>query len=162
MEAVTGQHAERIMFYAIKKYFESKKDDVVVLHSHKFLQNSNEKDFVVINLSKGYVMAIEVKTSASIGNFQKAHKQLFDTKESIEAIFGSICGETEWLFLGVFFALKIDPKSSATNENTIHKEDPKVFFYSGYQIFVRLQFFKFSYYQTIHNPYYRIVKCLFL
>ena len=131
MEAVTGQHAERIMFYALKKYFESTKDDVVVLHSHKFLQSSNEKDFVVINLSKGYVMAIEVKTSASIGNFQKAHKQLFDTKKSIEAIFGSICAETEWLFLGVFFALKGDPKSSATNENTNHKEDPKVFFYSG-------------------------------
>ena len=131
MEAVTGQHAERIMFYALKKYFESTKDDVVVLHSHKFLHNSNEKDFIVINLSKGYVMAIEVKASASIGNFQKAHKQLFDTKESIEAIFGSICGETEWLFLGVFFALKIDPKSSATNENTNHKEDPKVFFHSG-------------------------------
>ena len=128
MEAVTGQHAERIMFYALKKYFESTKDDVVVLHSHKFLQNSNEKDFIVINLSKGYVMAIEVKTSASIGNFQKAHKQLFDTKNSIESIFGSICAETEWLFLGVFFALKSDPKPSATNKYTNHKEHPKVFF----------------------------------
>ena len=131
MEAVTGQHAERIMFYALKKYFESTKDDVVVLHSHKFLHTSNEKDFIVINLSKGYVMAIEVKTSASIGNFQKAHKQIFDTKNSIESIFGSICAETEWLFLGVFFALKSDPKSSAANENTNDKEDPKVFFYSG-------------------------------
>ena len=153
------------MFYALKKYFENSKDDVIVLHSHKFLQTSNEKDFIVVNLSKGYVMAIEVKTSASIGNLQKAHKQLFDTKNSIESIFGSICAETEWLFLGIFFASKSDPKSSATNENTNHKEDPMVFFFilaniiSNLILNVRLQFFKFCYYQKIHNQYYWIVKC---
>ena len=49
-----GQIAERIMFLKLQQYFEKTGDDVIVVHSHKFLDNSgtiNEKDFVVVNLT---------------------------------------------------------------------------------------------------------------
>ena len=39
----------------LRKYFKENKDDALILHSHKFLDNksNNEKDFIVLNLTKG-------------------------------------------------------------------------------------------------------------
>ena len=101
---VRGQIAEEIMFNTLKEYYRKSKDDVIVLHSHKFLKNASEKDFIVINVTKGYIMVIEVKASTSL--FQKAKKQMFDSKEKIEEICGILDLKTQWLFLGVFFALE--------------------------------------------------------
>jgi hypothetical protein len=55
-----GDLAERIMFFALEKYFSAEGDDVVIIHSHKFLNNksNNEKDFIVINLTKGNTIGI--------------------------------------------------------------------------------------------------------
>ena len=102
--AVRGQLAEQIMFNALKVYYRKRKDDVIILHSHKFLKNATEKDFIVFNVTKGYIMIIEVKASSSL--FQKAKKQMFDSKEKIEEICGILGPSTQWLFLGVFFALE--------------------------------------------------------
>ena len=57
----TGDKAESKMFHALKQYFEKTGDDVLIIHSHKFLhkdtttnkQTNNEKDFIVVNVSKG-------------------------------------------------------------------------------------------------------------
>ena len=62
---VRGDIAERKVFNALKEYFGKKGDDVLIVHSHKFLVNErnnekgkpNEKDFILINLSKGKVFA---------------------------------------------------------------------------------------------------------
>ena len=55
-----GDLAERIMFFALKKYYSEEGDDVAIIHSHKFLNNqsNNEKDFIVINLTKGNKLEI--------------------------------------------------------------------------------------------------------
>ena len=55
-----GDLAERIMFFALKKYYSDEGDDVAIIHSHKFLNNqsNNEKDFIVINLTKGNKLEI--------------------------------------------------------------------------------------------------------
>ena len=52
---VKGDLAERTLFHALKTYFALKGDDAIVIHSHKFLhkESNNEKDFIVLNLSKG-------------------------------------------------------------------------------------------------------------
>ena len=52
---VRGDIAERKAYYALKKYFKIAGDDVLIIHSHKFLKsgNNNEKDFIIFNLSKG-------------------------------------------------------------------------------------------------------------
>ena len=55
LDKVRGDVAERTVYFAFKKYFESTGDDVLVIHSHKFLkkETNNEKDFIVFNLSIG-------------------------------------------------------------------------------------------------------------
>ena len=102
--AVRGQLAEQIMFNALKVYYRKRKDDVIILHSHKFLKNATEKDFILINVTKGYIMIIEVKASTAL--FQKAKKQMFDSKKKIEEICGILGPTTQWQFVGVFFALE--------------------------------------------------------
>ena len=96
-----------------------------MLSSHHFLNDTsnNEKDFVILNLSKGYVAIIEVKDSSK--KFQKGKKQLFDGKDRIREIFTPIIScesesylsifqkciyyllwnlRSEWLFVGIFYA----------------------------------------------------------
>jgi hypothetical protein len=103
-DLVKGQIAEQVMFRKLKKYYENSNDDVIVLHSHTFLQSQSEKDLIVVNGTKGYIMAIEIKASASSGNCQKAKKQLLETKDIIEKIIGEIGSYTKFLFAGVFYA----------------------------------------------------------
>ena len=105
-DLVKGQIAEQVMFKKLKKYYENSKDDVIVIHSHTFLQSQSEKDFIVVNGTKGYLMAIEIKASASSGNCQKAKKQLLETKDIIEKIIGEIGSSSKFLFAGVFYATK--------------------------------------------------------
>ena len=57
-DKIRGDFAERKMFYALKKYFSQTGEDVVIVHSHKFLnqKGNNEKDFIVFNLTKDMYM----------------------------------------------------------------------------------------------------------
>ena len=89
-DGVRGQIAEQIMFEALKKHYEKSGDDVLIVQSHKFLNSvsSNEKDFLLVNVTKGYTMALEVKASAS--QYQTAKKQLFDAKDRIEELYAAI------------------------------------------------------------------------
>ena len=104
-DIVRGQVAEQKMFHALKEYFDDCKDDVLIIHSHKFLDGNvnNEKDFVLLNLSKGYLMVLEVKASQS--KYQTAKRQLFHAKEKIEEIFAALgIPSPKWKYVGVFFA----------------------------------------------------------
>ena len=103
-DGLRGQIAEEFMYNALQKHFQKTKDNVLVVQSHKFLNSAgcNEKDFIVLNLTRGYVMAVEVKANGSL--YQKAKHQLFDAKERIQEVLRAIGLSTEWLFVGVFFA----------------------------------------------------------
>ena len=61
LDRVKGDIAENKVYHALNDYFKRTGDDVLIIHSHKFLINAsnNEKDFIVFNLSKGklYVVA---------------------------------------------------------------------------------------------------------
>ena len=111
MDLVKGQIAEQVMFTKLKEHYEKSKDDVVVLHSHTFLQSKSEKDFIIVNGTKGYLMAIEIKASASSSNCQKAKKQLLEAKDISERIYGEIGLSTKLLFAGVFYATKHSPEN---------------------------------------------------
>ena len=54
-DSIRGDVAERKVFYTLKEYFTSTGDDVLIVHSHKFLHKDSqtEKDFIIFNLSKG-------------------------------------------------------------------------------------------------------------
>ena len=54
-DGVRGQIAEQTMFESLKKHYEKSGDDVLIVQSHKFLNSvsSNEKDFLLVNVTKG-------------------------------------------------------------------------------------------------------------
>ena len=103
-DMLKGQIAEKIMFEELKKHFEKTQDNVIIFHSHKFLENdsNSEKDFILVNLTKGYVLIIEVKSRDF--RYQKSVKQMFHAKAKIEEVFGDIGVSTKFLYVGVFFA----------------------------------------------------------
>ena len=55
LDRVRGDIAESKVYHALNDYFKRTGDDVLIVHSHKFLNqtSNNEKDFIVFNLSKG-------------------------------------------------------------------------------------------------------------
>ena len=91
---LSGDKWERFLFYALKKYFEDTKDACLIIHGHSFLHEDNfkEKDFIILNLSKGYVMNIEVK--ASHKQLDHAKEQIKDCRKRIQAVLDCIpyCG----------------------------------------------------------------------
>ena len=73
-DAISGEKPERKMFLILKEYFK-KDDDVLVLCHHAFLGEglggeNNEKDFIILNLTLGYIMLIEIK--ANVKKYQKS------------------------------------------------------------------------------------------
>ena len=104
-DQIKGVLAEKFVFNELKKYHGNSKDDVLIVHSHKFLgsKTTKEKDFIILNLSKGYIFIIEVKANAN--KFQLAKKQLLDSKERIEELFGTLgLNSPSWKYAGVFIA----------------------------------------------------------
>ena len=55
LDKVRGDIAERTMYFALQKHYKLSGQDVLIIHSHKFLHkaSNNEKDFIVFNLSNG-------------------------------------------------------------------------------------------------------------
>ena len=114
---IRGEVAEHEVFKKLQKYFEGKKDDVLILSSHKFLndESNNEKDFILLNLSKGYILVVEVKSSSS--QYSKGKKQLLDAQKRIAEIVGNVMATTKWKFAGVFIAKSKSEKEMFDCEN---------------------------------------------
>ena len=101
-----GDVAERKVFSALSEYFNQTKDASLIIHSHSFLydQNFKEKDFIILNLTKGYVMVIEVKATYKSSYFAKAKEQLRDSKERMQAVFNSVANmSNDWLHVGLCY-----------------------------------------------------------
>jgi hypothetical protein len=62
LDKVKGDIAESKVYHALNDYFKRTGADVLIVHSHKFLNkaSNNEKDFIVFNLSKGKLVHISV------------------------------------------------------------------------------------------------------
>ena len=85
----------------MEKHFKKNGDDVLVIKGHLFLDNSSqEKDFIIVNLTKGYIMLLEVKFNGD--QFQKAKKQLFDGIAKIQKLFKRL-NIDPWDIVGVFY-----------------------------------------------------------
>jgi hypothetical protein len=61
LDRVRGDIAEKKVYQALNDYFKGTGDDVLIVHSHKFLSkaSNNEKDFIVFNLSKGKLCIVK-------------------------------------------------------------------------------------------------------
>ena len=105
-DEIRGEEAERLMFDALQMHFNGTKDDALILSSHKFLNDTsnNEKDFIIVNLSKGYLMTVEVKANSK--RFSRAKKQFKDSKYRLAEVFSELSLPPAWKVVNLFFAQK--------------------------------------------------------
>ena len=109
-----GDIAERKVFNQLKRYLESKGDVCLLLHGHQFMHkgSTREKDFIIVNLTHGYIMGLEVKSEKGLN---KAKEQLKDSKQRIQAVLNSIGNMSKgWKFISVAYLNKQDQKSNET------------------------------------------------
>ena len=89
---------EKNVFTGLKEYFDTYSDqEVLVLHGYEVMDldslerrdrfgklkrsaQKEEKDFIVINLTYGYILTIEAKSTLDSKSIKKAKKQLENTK----------------------------------------------------------------------------------
>ena len=119
---IKGELAERKVYNAIKKIFKKHNEDVLVIQGLKFMALAEqsqdeikdfEKDFLVINLTRRYVMSLEVKSCLHTNSLRGSKRQVNGSKKLIDEWLGSIFKqESGWVFLGVMCFDELAPKYS--------------------------------------------------
>ena len=129
LQDIKGELPEKLLSLALKKYYEDKREDVLIFHHHVFSEldvtklkhaTSQEKDFIVFNLTFGYALSIEAKVSiykafsqAYVRSFYcqatwtkkeyaKSMRQVSEAKRLIECWFGAELS-SDWKFVGASF-----------------------------------------------------------
>ena len=118
VDLIKGEKTEKKVYKAIKNLFARLNEDVLVIHGLKCMQLKDqdeieyeEKDFLIINLTKRYVMSLEVKSSLSKNSLKSAKKQVNRAKRVIDEWLGAtFTKENGWMFLGVICFDEKDPK----------------------------------------------------
>ena len=106
LQSVRGERAEKKMFKSLQKYFSKTNEEVLVLKSFDCLKSwpernmkPVEKDFILFNLTKRYIMPLEVKANFSIKSLEKAGKQIEDAIKLInEWAGGDLTEDSGWEF----------------------------------------------------------------
>ena len=123
---------EKNVFTGLKEYFDTYSDqEVLVLHGYEVMDldslerrdrfgklkrsaQKEEKDFIVINLTYGYILTIEAKSTLDSKSIKKAKKQLENTKNLMKKWFGADL-KKEWLFFSAIYCEKGDKYAKLCN-----------------------------------------------
>ena len=123
---------EKNVFTGLKEYFDTYSDqEVLVLHGYEVMDldslerrdrfgklkrsaQKEEKDFIVINLTYGYILTIEAKSTLDSKSIKKAKKQLENTKKLMKKWFGADLNK-EWLFFSAIYCEKGDKYAKLCN-----------------------------------------------
>ena len=122
--AFWGDAHEKTMYDALKIRYKNRNENVAVFHSLKILKLDSEtpgydfleKDFVIVNATYGYIMAIEGKKSLKIEHehLEKSLNQLEETLKFLQMYFqsGILPSEdhvsTGWIFIPMVYCDNID------------------------------------------------------
>ena len=128
LKTIAGEAIEKKVFEALKGYYEWHDDQVLVLHGYEIadlekLANQKdvahwEKDFLIINVTYGYIMNIEAKSSLNGKSLNEAKAQLENTKKILEKWFGADLRKG-WKFISAIYCERDDK----TNRNCKSKMD---------------------------------------
>ena len=113
---------EMSLYDILKDRFENRGvESVAVFHSLNLLKfendagsRSNEKDFIIVSASFGYIMAIEVKKTLNQQTFSKSLQQLQDTKDILlqylrtDIIMDHLNMRPEWIFIPMIYCDSIE------------------------------------------------------
>ena len=108
-----GDSAEKACYEALKDYFASKDEWVLMLHGPNIIDfdlssqnlNSKEKDFIVVNGTRGYILFLEAKHSLQgkkSSNRKSSMDQLKDAKIKIQNWFGADV-TSAWVTIGMVY-----------------------------------------------------------
>jgi hypothetical protein len=111
LQSVKGERAEKKMYKSLQKYFSKNNEEVLVLNSFGCMKSWSErnihpveKDFILINLTKRYIMPLEVKANFSTKSLEKATKQIEDAMKLInEWVGGDLTEDSGWKFFPVTY-----------------------------------------------------------
>ena len=110
-----GEVPERNLYVALQTIFNSINDSVAVFHGIDILKMNlekfkvNEKDFVIINVTRKCIIVIEVKKTLGAGDsIGKSIYQLREAKGDLEAWF-STEGLHNWVFIPMIYTEAIEP-----------------------------------------------------
>lgn len=110
-----GEESEMKLYNALKERYQKLKESLAVFHSlqvlkfHKKENDFDERDFILLNATHGYLMAIEVKKTLSHDKIHKALEQLQKTMEDMKTYLGSDILPKEdfigkdWLFMPMIY-----------------------------------------------------------
>ena len=106
-QVVKAEKAEKKMFNALKKYFSNVNEEVIVIYSFNFMGSVSkkdfqpvEKDFILLNLTKRYIMPLEIKTTYHKEALKKSIKQIKGAMELInEWVGGDLTEECGWRYI---------------------------------------------------------------
>ena len=111
-----GELPELNLYNSLKKYFEDRNESIVVFFGHDMLKfdmeaktnNKAEKDCILLNLTKNYVMLIEVKNSFGKGDsVDKAMAQIADGKIDFESWFSTEIDDS-WKFIPMVYCHSLE------------------------------------------------------
>ena len=109
---VKGYSTEKVCYEALKEYFETKEEWILMLHGANIMNfdfnldlRLKEKDFIIINGTKGYILLLEAKHSLQGSNRKSSIDQLKDAKTKIQNWFGADLGSS-WITIGMVYSQK--------------------------------------------------------
>ena len=130
LNTIEGEKIEKNLYDTLKRYFLSHPDQqVLVLHGFEildlFASENNKKviqhwenDVIVVNLTYGYILNIEAKSSLNGKSLLKAKEQLENTRKILEKWFGADL-KPGWRFISAIYCERDDK----TNKNCKEKMD---------------------------------------
>ena len=114
---VKGEQNEKEVFHLLHAYFKLKQarqrgkpDDCLILTNqnvvHPGTLKSYERDFIIVNLTAGYIMNLEAKSYLNKARLHDlkggANEQLRMSKEIVQELFGGMINE-DWKFISAIF-----------------------------------------------------------
>ena len=106
---VKGDSTEKVCYEALKEYFETKEEWILMLHDANIMDfdfnqdlRLKEKDFIIINGTKGYILLLEAKHSLQGSNRKSSIDQLKDAKTKIQNWFGADL-VSSWITIGMVY-----------------------------------------------------------
>ena len=127
----SGYQTEQKLYNALKEYAKISQDSLVIFHSldlfdyqeNKFV----EKDFLIVNVSKSYIISIECKKTLDGTKTRFAIDQLKSAKNILEQYFNSnleiinSLKKEEWCFIPMIYCKNLQAEFSGSSEMHIIK-----------------------------------------
>ena len=123
LEHTIGEYAEKEAYHFLKECIID--EEAIVIHNFKVMTCKDldeiaedfEKDFVILNLSRRFIMSLEVKANCNETSLRSAKKQFDGWKDSIfKWLEGHLTEESGWSFYSIIYSQHMSESVSLCDE----------------------------------------------